>query len=128
MKLLIDTHVALWLFNEHENLSQAARDYLNNEDNELYISIASAWEVAIKHSLGKLPGFAGVVKRFHYATQAHPISLVGILSPYVEKVEELPLIHRDPFDRIIIATALCEKMTIITADENIHKYDVTCIR
>jgi PIN domain nuclease of toxin-antitoxin system len=77
MKLLIDTHVALWLFNEHESLSQTAKEYLSNEDNELYISIASAWEVAIKHSLGKLPEFTGGVKRFHYAIRTYPVELIG---------------------------------------------------
>ena len=124
MKLLIDTHVALWLFNEHENLSKTASDCLRDEENELYISVASAWEVAIKYSLGKLPEFSGGVKRFLQAIHENPIEIIGVASEYVEKVEELPYIHRDPFDRIIIATALCEVMTILTADENIKKYDV----
>jgi len=124
MKILIDTHVALWLFNGYENLSQVAADCLRDEENELYISIASAWEVAIKHSLGKLPEFNGGVKRFFRAIHDNPIQIVGINSDYVEKVEELPYIHRDPFDRIIIATALREEMVILTVDENIQKYDV----
>jgi PIN domain nuclease of toxin-antitoxin system len=64
MKILVDTHVALWLFNDYENLTKTASDCLRDEKNELYISIASAWEVAIKHSLGKLPEFNGGVKRF----------------------------------------------------------------
>ena len=92
-----------------------------------YISMASAWEVAIKNSLGKLPEFDGGVKRFLHAIQDNPIQLIGINSAYVEKIEELPYVHRDPFDRIIIATALCEEMMILTADENIQKYDVSWI-
>lgn len=66
MKILINTHVALWLFNDFENLSQAASDCLRDEKNELFISIAiaSTWEIAIKYSLGKLPEFSGGVKRF----------------------------------------------------------------
>ena len=127
MKLLIDTHAALWLFNEHENLSTSARAHLLDEANELYISIASAWEIAIKHSLGKLPAFSGGVKRFLFAVREYPIELLTVLPPYVETVEELPYIHRDPFDRIIIATAICENMSIVTLDENIQKYDVQCI-
>ena len=127
MNLLIDTHVALWLFNDHESLSSVARDCLRDEENRLYISIASAWEVAIKHSLGKLPEFKGGVKRFLYAIYDNPIEIVGILSEYIEKVEELPYIHRDPFDRLMIATALCENMAILTIDENIQKYNVKCI-
>jgi len=93
-------------------------------DRSLHNSVASAWEVAIKYSLGKLPEFSGGVKRFLQAIHENPIEIVGVASEYVEKVEELPYIHRDPFDRIIIATALCEDMTILTADENIKKYDV----
>ena len=127
MKILVDTHAALWLFNDYEYLSQTASDCLRDENNELFISIASAWEVAIKYSLGKLPGFAGGVRRFLHAINDNPIQLTDIYSEYVEKVEELPCIHRDPFDRIIIATALCEKMVILTADENIQKYSVSWI-
>ena len=127
MRLLIDTHVALWLFNEYENLSPMAKSYLISQNNDLYISIASAWEIAIKHSLGKLPEFAGGVKRFLHAIKTQPIDLVGVSSKHVEKVEELSYIHRDPFDRILIATALCEGMAIVTADENIQQYEVNCI-
>ena len=126
MKILIDTHIALWLFNEYENLSQTAVDCLYNEENELYISIASAWEVAIKCSLGKLPEFKGGVKRFLYAIHDKPIEIIGIMPNHIEKVEELPYIHRDPFDRLIISAALCDDMIILTIDENIKKYDVKC--
>ena len=127
MKLLIDTHAALWLFNEHENLSPRARDFLRNEESELYISIVSAWEIAIKHSLGKLTEFPGGVKLFFSAINENPIEIIPVLPGHVEKVEELPYIHSDPFDRIIISTAMCEDMAILTADENIHKYDVKCV-
>ena len=127
MKLLIDTHTALWLFNDYENLSQAAKNCLRDERNELYISIASAWEVAIKHSLGKLTEFPGGVKLFLSEIYDCPIEIVGVLPEYIEKVEELPYIHRDPFDRLIIATAVCEDMTIVTSDDNIRKYDVKCV-
>ena len=127
MKLLIDTHIALWLFNEHDNLSPAARDCLLNEENKLYISIVSAWEIAIKHSLGKLTEFPGGVKLFLFAINDNPIDIVAILPKYIEAVEQLPYIHRDPFDRLIISTALCEDMAIVTADENIRKYDVKCV-
>ena len=127
MKLLIDTHAALWLFNEHEKLSPRARDCLLDEESELYISIASAWEIAIKHSLGKLTDFPGGVKLFLSAINENPIEIIPVLPEHVEKVEELQYIHSDPFDRIIISTALCEDMAIITSDENIHKYDVKCV-
>jgi PIN domain nuclease of toxin-antitoxin system len=127
VKILIDTHAALWLFNEHENLSPRASDCLCDDENKLYISIASAWEIAIKHSLGKLTEFPGGVKLFLSAIYENPIELMPVLPKHVEKVEEIPYIHGDPFDRIIIATAMCENMAILTTDENIPKYDVKCV-
>ena len=127
MKLLIDTHAALWLLNEHEKLSPAAKEYLLNESDKKCISIASAWEIAIKHSLGKLTEFSGGVKLFLSEIYDSPIEIVPVLPQYIEMVEELPYVHRDPFDRVIIATAMCEGMSIITADENIQKYDVKCV-
>ncbi|MCL2089045.1 MAG: type II toxin-antitoxin system VapC family toxin [Oscillospiraceae bacterium] len=127
MNLLIDTHTALWLFNEHENLSYTAKKYLLDENNKLYISMASAWEVAIKRSVGKFIEFSGGVKLFLSAINKNPINIVMILPEHIEIVERLPYIHRDPFDRLIIATAICENMTIITKDEHIKKYDVSCV-
>jgi PIN domain nuclease of toxin-antitoxin system len=127
MKLLIDTHTALWLLNEHEKLSSVAKECLLDEANEKFVSVASAWEIAIKHSLGKLTEFPGGVKLFLSEIYDSPIEIITVLPQYTEIVEELPYVHRDPFDRIIIATALCEDMSIVTADENIRKYDVRCI-
>ena len=127
MKLLLDTHTALWLFNDYDKLSPEVKRILLDTNNDLFISIVSSWEVAIKHSTGKLTDFPDGVKIFLTEIEVSPMEIVAILPQYVEKVEELPFIHRDPFDRIIIATALCEEMTIVTADENIHKYDVKVI-
>lgn len=124
MKLLLDTHTALWLFNDYDKLSPKAKNILLDNTNELFISIVSAWEIAIKHSIGKLTEFPDGVKIFLAEIKVSPMEIVSVKPEYVEKVEELSLIHRDPFDRILIATALCEDMTIVTADENIHKYDV----
>jgi len=127
MNLLIDTHAALWLFNEHENLSITATEYMCNEENKLYISIVSAWEIAIKHSLGKLTEFPGGVRVFLTAIRENPVRIIAVLPEHVEKVEMLEYIHRDPFDRLIIATALCHNMAIITADSIFREYGVKCI-
>ena len=97
---------------------------LTDEANELYISIISAWEIAIKASLGKLPGLNGGVRIFLAKLKEMPVYLLPIAPSHVEIVETLPFIHRDPFDRLIVAAAKAEGMTILTADENIHKYDV----
>jgi PIN domain nuclease of toxin-antitoxin system len=127
MKLLLDTHTALWWVNEHEKLTPGVKSLLLDETNELYISVASAWEIAIKSSLGKLTELNGGVKTFFTLMESIPITLVTVTPRHIETVEKLPFIHRDPFDRILIATAITDGMTILTADENIHKYDVSFV-
>ena len=82
MKILVDTHIALWLFNDYKKLSQVAVDCLRDRKNDIYISVASAWEIAIKHSLGKLPEFDGGVKRFLFAIYNNPIELINIKKLY----------------------------------------------
>ena len=126
MKILLDTHTALWWVNEHENLSPAAKSAILDEANTLYISVASLWEIAIKTSLGKLPGFGGI-NIFMAKVQEMPVTVLNIQPQHVELVEGLPYIHRDPFDRLLVTTAQAEEMTIVTTDENIQKYDVATI-
>ena len=123
MKYLLDTHTALWLFEGNDKLPQHAQDIIFDADNEIYVSIVSAWEVAIKVSLNKLD-FNGGVAIFLSAIEANNIKLLSIKNDYVKTVEKLSFIHRDPFDRLIISTALAEDLTIITIDESIQKYDV----
>jgi len=124
MKLLLDTHAALWWVNEHEKLSSVAKALLSDDSHSLYISIVSAWEVAIKTSLGKLYDFDGSVKEFLAEMEINPIVFLPVKKRHIEIVETLPFHHRDPFDRLLIATATAEDMTIITADDNIRKYGV----
>ncbi len=124
MKLLLDTHTALWLFNQHEYLSGKARLLLLDESNSLHISMASVWEVAIKNSLGKLSDFEGSVRTFLSAIRLSQIDLTPIHTKHIEIIENLPFIHRDPFDRLLIATAQIHNMTILTTDANIQKYNV----
>jgi len=127
MKLLLDTCVALWLVNEHEKLSSKAKALLLDNTNALHISIVSAWEIAVKASLGKLPGLNGGVGTFLAKINDMPISLLPVAPRHLETVETLPFIHRDPFDRLLVATVKVDAMTILTTDENIHKYDVPYI-
>jgi len=127
MKLLLDTHTALWWVNEYERLSPIAKDLLLNNANVLYISIASIWEIAIKVSVGKMQGLSGGVGTFNAKLKQMPISLLPVVPRHIEIVETLPFIHRDPFDRLIVAAAKAEGMTIVTIDENIHRYDVSCV-
>jgi len=127
MKLLIDTHVAIWLSSQPERLSSEANALLLGNVNTLYISVVSAWEVAIKASIGKLPEFDGGVKAFLAEMEANPVVFLPVRKRHITMVETLSFYHRDPFDRLLVATAKVEGMTILTADENIHKYDVPWI-
>ena len=126
MRYLLDTHVALWLFEGNKKLSQTALDIISDADNEIYVNVVSAWEVAIKVSLNKLD-FDGGSEAFLHAIETNNIDLLGIKGNYAKIVEKLPFIHSDPFDRLIISSALAEDLTIITIDDNIQKYNVPWI-
>ena len=124
MKLLLDTHAALWLINEYEKLSPKASDLILDDNNELFLSVASLWEIAIKVSKGKLTELNGGVNTFITQIENMPIELLPITPNQTIIIEKLPFIHKDPFDRIIVATATSENMTILTDDNDVQKYDV----
>lgn len=123
MRYLLDTHVAIWIFQNKSQLSQNAITVLDDLSADLYVSIASLWEIAIKLSIGKLE-FAGGISGFLATIGQNDIEIVGMLPEHVRHVAVLPFLHRDPFDRLLVATAIAEDMSIITADENIHRYGV----
>ena len=124
MKCLLDTHTVLWFFHNVEKLSGTAFKNIVDPANKKYVSIISAWELAIKISLGKLT-FDGGVKNFFDTLEENGFELLPVTKRYVEQVEVLPFIHRDPFDRVLVATAIAEKMSLITADDNIRQYNVS---
>ena len=123
MRYILDTHVALWFFNEPEKLSKTALNIVRNQTIEKRVSIASAWELAIKIGIGKLM-FEGGVSEFFRIVEKNGFGLLAITAEHVKRLETLPLHHRDPFDRIIIASAMTEKMSLISEDENIPLYEV----
>ena len=123
MKNLLDTHTVLWFLNG-EKLSAKTKELIINGEN--YISVVSLWEVAIKMNIGKY-NFDGGFSAFRELVKNNGFTVLQIEDEYMERLFALPLIHRDPFDRLIIATALAEDLTIITADENIQTYDVSWI-
>jgi len=123
---LIDTHVAIWFLTGDTLLSKNADQIICDSVNRVYMSIISAWELAIKINIGKLR-FPGNVAGFIKAVQTNDITILPIKPTHLATLESLPMIHRDPFDRLLIATAIDEQMTLITADENIAQYDVPLI-
>jgi len=123
---LLDTHAAIWFLTGDTMLSQTADQIIRDRANNVYLSVVSVWELAIKISIGKLR-FPGSTAGFIHFTQVNDITIVPIETAYLTFIESLPWIHRDPFDRLLIANAISEQMTIISADRNIAKYDVPII-
>jgi PIN domain nuclease of toxin-antitoxin system len=127
MKYLLDTMIWLWSVGPVDNIGQEGLAILESSDEEIYFSAASSWEIAIKMQLGKyaLPGVPGryVPKRLN-EQGIHPLS---VSQRHALHVYELPLHHRDPFDRLLIAQAVEEEMTILTADRVFAKYPVKVV-
>lgn len=123
MQYLIDSHTFLWFGTEDILLPDRVRDIISDPVNDIRISIASFWEIGIKYSLGKLPLKANVLG---LEQQAHDldITIVPITMPAIHQMTLLPLHHRDPFDRIIIATALTGGETLLSADSQFDSYGV----
>ncbi|MDR0322946.1 MAG: type II toxin-antitoxin system VapC family toxin [Treponema sp.] len=119
---LLDTHAAIWFFTGDTMLSPTAKQTIRERTNRIYLSVISAWELTIKISIGKLR-FPGDAAGFMQFAQDNDIAIVPVETAHLTILKELPLIHRDPFDRLLVATAISEKMTIITADMNIARYD-----
>jgi PIN domain nuclease of toxin-antitoxin system len=123
VKYLLDTHALIWWLEHSPKLSERAAAIIVNPDDELFYSVASAWEIAIKHSTGKLHVEGGVSALMLMLCEKGATRL-NIEPNHLDCVDSLSFIHRDPFDRLLIATAKTEGMTLITADENIRRYDV----
>jgi PIN domain nuclease of toxin-antitoxin system len=124
MNLLLDTHTLIWFFNGDSLLSEKAKQMIIELRNQKFVSMASIWEVAIKISLGKL-NFDGKTQGFLDLIESCGFRLLKIEKEHILELEKLPFIHRDPFDRLLIATAISEKMNIVTTDTNIKKYPVS---
>ena len=122
MRYLLDTHTLLWARATPDLLSADALAVLESADNALYLSIASLWECAIKSSIGKLD-----VPDDFYRTVAGDYELLGIDVSHVEACANLPLHHRDPFDRMLVAQARLGGLTLVTRDRDIARYDVPVV-
>ena len=116
MRLLLDTHVFLWWVNDSPELSPKARAVIRKGQNACFLSVASAWEMAIKASTGKLVLLQPVERFIPEQLGANGFQLLPIDFKHAAKVESLPFLHRDPFDRLLVAQAMSEKMSIVSAD------------
>ena|ERR1700726_2539001 len=124
MKYLLDTMVWLWSVGETDRIGSAGFEILRNGEQQLYLSAASSWEIAIKAKLGKyqLPDAPGPYMRSRLAAQG--ILALPVTQDHSLSVYDLPLHHHDPFDRLIIAQALQERMIILTSDRAFKQYPV----
>lgn len=125
MNYLLDTHAFLWFILDDAQLSSRARELIIDEQNDIYFSPASYWELAIKISIGKnqLPGH--FVPFLHRQIDLNDFTILPITVEHAGKVASLPYHHRDPFDRLIIAQALVEKMSVISNDRMMDQYGVS---
>ncbi|MGH8705852.1 MAG: type II toxin-antitoxin system VapC family toxin [Burkholderiales bacterium] len=121
MKLLLDTHALLWYLTTPEKLPAVAHRAIQSADNEVYASLASAWEIAIKVAIGRLEFDAQGLERALPAVGVEPL---GISFEHTARVANLPPHHHDPFDRMLVAQALCESMILVSRDRTLARYGV----
>ena len=125
MKLLLDTHALIWFLEDDPKLSEAARAVVEDAGNERWVSMASGWEMAIKSQIGKLKlplAFEGL---FPGALESLGFSILPIQAGHLHRYHALPLHHRDPFDRLLVAQALVDGFTIVGDDAAFDEYGVT---
>jgi PIN domain nuclease of toxin-antitoxin system len=122
VKLILDTCTFLWVITGDAALSSTARELITDPSNDVYLSAASAWEIAIKHGLGRL-SLPSVPERFVPTERArHRIDALPIDEAAALHVHRLPALHRDPFDRMLVSQAIVGGMTIVTPDHAISQY------
>ena len=121
MRLLLDTHILLWAAGEPERLSEAASSLIENADNEIVFSAVSLWEIAIKTGRGR-DDFridAGLFRRNLFDNGYAELAMTGV---HAAAVANLPPLHKDPFDRMLVAQAMTEGLTLVTSDPAVAKY------
>ncbi len=122
MKLLLDTHTLVWALAAPDRLSRPAREALSRARSELYVSVASAWELAILDGLGRVRLGAPLQVVFTERIAALRIRLLGVQLTHLAALSVLPQHHRDPFDRLLVSTALAEGMALVSADGALARY------
>jgi PIN domain nuclease of toxin-antitoxin system len=127
MKLLLDTHILLWVAQGSEQLSNKARSLIENPENQLYFSAASLWEISIKNKLGR-PDFKVDLAVLRRNLLDNGYEEITISSAHTIGVDALPNIHKDPFDRMLIAQTVVEGITLMTAANVVAGYPVAVVR
>ncbi len=123
MNLLLDTHIALWWLADDPSLSEKVRSHIIDTGNAVFVSAVTVWEVAIKASIGKLQIDGSWLDEL----MSDGFQQLPVKWSHAEGVRHLPMIHRDPFDRMLIAQAMEERLILVTADETIPTYPTQCL-
>jgi len=124
MNVLLDTHTLLWWLDDNPTLSREAFNIISDGKNVVFMSAASIWEIRIKKSIGKID----IPLNFKEILEKQPFEVLSITSEHAHAIKELPLIHRDPFDRMLIAQGKIEKLAIITRDSFFSEYNINVIK
>ena len=124
MNLLLDTHVLLWWLDDHPSLSKKAKTEISDGKNLVFVSAVVIWEIRIKQALGKLE----IPRSFRRALDDQPFEMLDIIVEHAHAVGDLPAHHRDPFDRMLVAQAKVEGLTLVTRDIRLKKYKIPLIQ
>ncbi len=127
MRILLDTHIFLWFISGDSQLSANVRDVIRDPANEVYLSTISIWEAIVKYQLGKLPLPEHPETYLSNQRDLHQIASLALDESSVMQLTKLPLLHRDPFDRMLICQALQNGLTIATVDSAVRAYPVSVI-
>ncbi len=126
MRLLLDTHALLWWWKDDPRLSKRAAAAIADEANTVLVSAASAWEIATKHRIGKLPGVEAALRDFNELIAADGFSHLAIAHSHAIKAGGFDVEHRDPFDRMLAAQAIIEGAALVTDDSEMKLFRVKC--
>jgi len=124
MNVLLDTHILIWALENNPALSEKTRSAITTGGNMVFVSSASVWEISIKKSMGKLKVPDNLLEEL----VSHRFSLLNISAEHAQLAGELPLFHKDPFDRMLVAQAKIEKLTLISCDPLIARYKVKLLK
>ena len=127
MRVLVDTHTFLWALLENHRLSAKAKQILTSKEHELYFSLVSLWEIAVKMKIGKLNTVGSSVTYIRDEMGEYGMELLPVRYEHILQLEQLPLHHSEPFDRLLIAQAIAESLPILTHDEKFPLYPVKLI-
>ncbi len=126
MKYLLDTHTLIWFIEGDGKLHQNLKSAIENPENQIFVSIVTFWEIAIKQSLNKLELNNSIEDYINKVTENN-IAIVSVSFEHILKLTTLPFYHRDPFDRMLIVQAIIENMVVISKDTHFADYEVTIL-